>query len=445
MNINAHRLKDTEVSPEPKPVAAPPRDSEWLVQLYRRAELFPAHVLAVSEAEASTSDPGADKQCVMIADDEPEMRRFLKSQLKGLHTVCEARNGSEALELARKYEFVLILLDLMMPGIDGITLTRLLREEPRTASVPIVMLTARADDDSKMQALEAGVTDFLTKPFSSSELALRCRNLVLQSQLQQHLAAKTRELETALEQIKETETQLVHQAKMASLGQLSSGLLHEINNPLNFANTACHILRKRLAKIPSEVIETIETPLKDLQDGIRRAADIVGGLRSFTHPDTSSFGMTPLRELVQDAARFVQVAAWNIEVEIAIPDDVRVWGNRNQLIHLLINLLQNATDSLLQQESTNRKIRVSTTLQNGSVLLTCEDNGAGIKSQDLPKVFDAFFTTKPVGAGVGLGLNICYRIMQNHGGDIRVESIENQFCRFLISLKSSPPLTAPVR
>jgi len=376
---------------------------------------------------------------VLVADDEPEMRRFLHSQLKSLYAIREARNGSEALELARTHDFDLILLDLMMPGIDGITLTRALREEVHTASVPIVILTARADEFSKMQALDAGVTDFLTKPFASSELAARCRNLLSQHQLQQNLAAKTRELEAALEQIKETEAQLVHQAKMASLGQLSSGLMHEINNPLNFANTAAHLLGKRLNAVQIEDRELLNAPLRDLQDGIRRVADIITGLRSFIHPDTGNFNGVLLGEAIETSARFVQIPASEIELEIKIPADLKVWGNRNQLIHLFINLLQNSVDSLREKATAQKKISVEAVLQNDRILLTCEDNGKGIKTEEQEKVFDAFFTTKPVGSGVGLGLNISHRIVQNHQGNIRIESQPNEFCRFLITLHSNNP------
>ena len=138
------------------------------------------------------------KPLILVADDEPDMRRFLVSQLTGIYNLQEARNGSEALSLAQQHDFSLILLDLMMPGIDGITLTRQLREHPRTAAVPIIILTARADEDSKMQALEAGVTDFLTKPFATSELAARCRNLQFQNQLQLSLSRKTRDLESRI-------------------------------------------------------------------------------------------------------------------------------------------------------------------------------------------------------------------------------------------------------
>lgn len=440
VTVDASADTETEIEQQPQPTIPQPSRSEWLSDLYRRAELFPSHVISSNEATAS-EDANEGKPLVLIADDEPEMRRFLHSQLKNIYTIREARNGSEALELARAHDFVLILLDLMMPGIDGITLTRQLREESHTASVPIIILTARADEESKMQALEAGVTDFLTKPFASSELAARCRNLLNQQQLQQNLAIKTHELEIALEQIKDTEAQLVHQAKMAALGQLSSGLMHEINNPLNFANTASHLLGKRLNNIEIEDREQLNLPLRDLQDGIRRVADIISSLRSFIHPDTSNFNGIVLKEAIETSARFVQIPASEIAVEIEIADDLKVWGNRNQLIHLFINLLQNAADSLREKAAPEKKIKIEAALQNGRILLICEDNGKGIKTAEKEKVFDAFFTTKPVGSGVGLGLNISYRIVQNHQGDIRVESQENEFCRFIITLHPNNPST----
>ncbi len=441
-------LVDAEGKPEPEVDSVPdiPRASEpageepeWMDELYRRAELFPSHIAGINEPAALVDNPDSSKPRILIADDEPEMRRFLHSQLREIYSVHEARNGSEALEMARALDFSLILLDLMMPGIDGITLTRQLREEPRTASVPIIILTARADEGSKMQALEAGVTDFLTKPFVSSELMVRCHNLYQQRQLQENLLRKSAELEETLIQLKATESQMVHQAKMASMGQLSSGLMHEINNPLNFANTASFLLQKRLLNIPEEYTEPLKAPLADLQAGIRRVADIISSLRSFLHPDTSNFSQVSLLEIVQTSIRFVQIPAGEISLEVNIPQDLTVWGNRNQLIHLMINLLQNAADSLRDKGAPEKKIKIEAGLQNGRILMTCEDNGKGINASDKEKIFDAFFTTKPVGSGMGLGLNISYRIVQNHKGELNVESQENEFCRFLVTLNPKKP------
>jgi C4-dicarboxylate-specific signal transduction histidine kinase len=137
--------------------------------------------------------------------------------------------------------------------------------------------------------------------------------------------------------------------------------------------------------------------------------------------------------------RFVQIPTPEITLETNVPGDLKVWGNGNQLIHLFINLLQNAVDSLMEKGAQEKRISINASLQSGRVLLTCEDNGKGIKTADMDRVFDAFFTTKPVGAGMGLGLNISYRIIQNHLGEMTVESQENEYCRFLINLNQTKP------
>lgn len=432
--LNVGRRSEEEHKPEQGWVAEKQEQSEWLSQLYRRAELFPAHVHG-SESSAARQDRG--KPRALIVDDEPEMRRFLISQLQSQFDIVEARHGGEAIEIASKGEFSLMLLDLMMPEIDGIEVARRVRAETSNTSVPIVILTARADEDSKMRALDAGATDFLTKPFASTELMVRCRNLVASYQLQRALVDKTTELEEALVQIKQTEVQLVHQAKMASLGQLSAGLMHEINNPLNFANTALHLLKKRVTKFAEADQETIKKPLADMYDGIQRVAGIITGLRGFTHPDTSSFSPVGVRDVVETAARFVQIHPKEIDLAIEIPPETKVIGNKNHLVHLLINIMQNSVDSLREKGAPSKHLRIGTTQNNGNVVLEVFDDGKGIPKESLGKIFDAFYTTKEVGSGVGLGLNISHKIIEQHGGTVDVDSTENEFCRFTIKLPAS--------
>lgn len=418
------------------------RNPEWLVQLYRRAEFFPAHVHNVGHIMPAAAHANTLPK-VLIADDEPEMRRFLKSQLHAVFSVQEASNGAEALNFAKTGDYSLILLDYMMPEMDGVEVARQLRAEKIHRSVPIIILTARADEDSKMKALEAGATDFLTKPFASTELMVRCRNLVSAHQLQQHLTGQTHELENALTQIKETEAQLVHQAKMASLGQLSAGLMHEINNPLNFANTALHLVKKRLAQLPTEDLGRIEKPLNDMQDGIQRVSAIISSLRSFTHPDVTSFGTINFLDVVTDAVRFVQIDRREINLQINIDNSLTVWGNRNQLIHIFINLLQNSVDSLREKNAAVRELQVHASLHAGELRAEIFDNGLGIPPENQSRIFDAFFTTKSVGEGVGLGLNICHRIVRQHRGRMDLESKAGEFCRFLLFLPVIPEANPP--
>ena len=145
---------------------------------------------------------------------------------------------------------------------------------------------------------------------------------------------------------------------MASLGQLSAGLMHEINNPLNFANTALHILKKRLASSPVAGQETLAKPLTDVQDGVQRVVGIVSSLRSFTHPDNSTFERVSLSEVVTSAVRFVQFDPQQISLKVDLPEPMELWGNKNQLIHLIINFLQNAIDSLHEKGAALKLIQV---------------------------------------------------------------------------------------
>ncbi len=439
-------------------------DTKWLEQLYRRADFFPSHseVGAVDAADESGLEPvavaadgvarkkaaaevkEADLPGILVADDEPEMMRFLRSQLRGRYRVDEARDGAEALEIAAKRKHHLILLDFMMPRVDGIEATRRLREMPSHRGVPIVILTARADEESKFQALDAGATDFLTKPFSSTELLARCRNLASVYEMQQQIEDRTVRLEKALELIKQTETQMVQQAKMASLGQLSAGLLHEVNNPLNFATTSIHLIKKRLSRSPHPEPELLEKPLGDLHDGIRRVSEIVSSLREFTHPDTTRFERVNLSEALANAIRFVQIPAAEITLVQDLQGEAFIRGNQNQLVHLFINLLQNSVDSLREKGGPAAEIQVSCRVDSERVHLSFQDNGMGIPEAELVRIFDAFFTTKKVGQGVGLGLSICHRIIQQHQGTVSVESEAGQWCRFAMTFPVYSKVTSTV-
>lgn len=417
-------------------------DTKWLEQLYRRAEFFPARASAKAEVAEipkmkedlnKTMEESGERPAVLVADDEPEMMRFLCSQLQHRYDIYRARDGAEALEKAKERRYHLILLDYMMPHLDGIEVTRLLREMPSHRAVPVVILTARADEESKFEALDAGATDFLTKPFSSTELVARCRNLASVYDMQQQIEERTTELEEALVLIKQTETQMVQQAKMASLGQLSAGLLHEVNNPLNFATTSIHLIKKRLSKEPHPKPELLEKPLTDLHDGIRRVSSIVSSLREFTHPDTARFERVELSDAVNTAIRFVQIPGSEVNLTKSLDGCEPIRGNQNQLVHLFINFLQNAVDSLREKGADAREIAISGRTVGDQVEITFQDNGMGIAPEEINRIFDAFFTTKKVGQGVGLGLSICHRIIQQHKGTISVESDVGEWCRFTVS------------
>src|SRR5439155_12851950 len=146
---------------------------------------------------------------------------------------------------------------------------REIRERNSTQSIPIILLTARADEETKLAALEAGASDFLAKPFSTTELHVRIKNLVESHHYQIKLSKQNQVLENTIDQLKETETQLVQTEKLASLGRLSAGIIHEINNPLNFATTGLFTLRNKGKYLAAEQREEYQEVLKDVEDGIK--------------------------------------------------------------------------------------------------------------------------------------------------------------------------------
>lgn len=434
-------LEKTSEAPAPQPAAAGTQadaaTAQWLEKLYRRAELFPA-MTPVSATLHPDGYGRGRKPKVLVADDEPDMLGFLKTQLEKHYEVLEAVDGNQAVEKGRQFRPDLIILDMMMPEKDGIQACRELKALTSTQAIPVILLTARADDETKMSALQAGASDFLTKPFSTTELHVRVKNLVESHQFQVDLARQKTALESALEQLKETEGQLVQNEKMASLGRLSAGIIHEINNPLNYATQALYLLKTKKDRMPEGEREKYVEIVSDIEEGVGRVQKIVSDLRTFSHPRSgSATDLIELEEAVSAALRFFSHEMKDhIQIQVEIPKDLQVMADRNKLIHVLVNLVQNSVDALKEKKFTQGGplLTLKSRRDSTRIFLSVRDNGTGIDPSVMDKIFDPFFTTKDVGEGMGLGLSICYRIMNEQGGGISVRSEKGEYTEFTLEL-----------
>jgi two-component system sensor histidine kinase PhcS len=260
---------------------------------------------------------------------------------------------------------------------------------------------------------------------------LRFREFTLRYELDKSRKA----LETSLAQLKENEVQLVQSEKLASLGRMSAGIIHEINNPLNFAITGLFTLRKKAQYLAPDQQEDYAEVLTDVEEGVKRVRTIVSDLRMFTHPDTEHRDQVAVAEVIASALRFFSNECRDkIQVNQQIAGNQTIWANKNKLIHLVTNLLQNSIDALKTKSFQDEKpaIWIEGRIENGSSILSVRDNGPGIAPADVDKIFDPFFTTKDVGEGMGLGLSICHRIVQESGGRISVKTELGKFCEFTL-------------
>ena len=362
------------------------------------------------------------------------MLRFLKSQLTSHYHVVEAVDGQQAFDKAGQTLPDIILLDMNMPEKDGLQVCRELRQQESTRDIPIIILTARADEQTKLAALSAGANDFLSKPFSTSELHVRVKNLVVSHHYQEKLAKQNQVLETTIDQLKETETLLVQTEKMVSLGRMSAGIIHEINNPLNYATTGLYTLRNKAKYIVPEQQAEYQEVLADVEEGIKRVKSIVTDLKTFTHPDAGQIDAVEVSASIGSALKFLS-SEWKdkVKIEQKIAPQLVIQGNRNKLLQVFVNLLQNSLDAVRRkQQFVDEKpaIWIEGRVEGGKTIVTVRDNGEGIEAEAINKVFDPFYTTKDVGEGMGLGLTICYRIVQEYQGRISVCSERGKYCEF---------------
>ncbi|MCA8914426.1 MAG: response regulator [Planctomycetes bacterium] len=410
-------------------VAAEPDVQDALSEVHRAAQR------SLTLEDNSTDElpvVGAAGRTVLLVEDEPDMRRFLVSLLAKTYRVVQAADGLTGYDLAVREKPELALLDLMLPGMDGLDLCSKLRETPGLESLKIVLLTARTDEASKLDALERGANDFITKPFSSLEVRKRLDNLLRSAELEDNLRTTNRRLESAIRTLRETEAQLIQSEKINALGTLSAGLLHEINNPLNFTLTAIQLAKGDIDDDDAGMREMLD----DIEQGMQRIRNIVSDLRSFAYPErAANQGMFSFNKALEVALRLCAHELKDCNLELKVADDLRFMGAENQIVQVLINLLTNAAKATERTSAERpREIKLSACDKNENVRITVRDNGVGISKEALRNVFDPFYTTGEPGQGMGLGLSICHTIIKSHGGEISLSSEQGHWTEVSIDL-----------
>ena len=256
------------------------------------------------------------------------------------------------------------------------------------------------------------------------------------------LRETTQEMERREQELRDKQEQLVQAGKLATLGELTTGVAHELNNPLNniglFVGNV--IDRLRLGEADSE---SLVDDLEKAMEQVRKATEIISHLRTFGRAARVNIEQVDIDDVIERSLLLVQeqLRLRGIEVELELcPDELLVVANPIQLEQVFINLLTNARDAL--EDSKRKTIRIASSRDEERIRITFSDTGPGIPRELQQRIFDPFFTTKEVGTGTGLGLSITYSILKEYGGGISVSSRPGNGATFLVELpfaEEEPP------
>jgi len=399
---------------------------------------------------------------IVIADDDPISRKVvIKIIERAGHKAFETDNGITAWEMLRLKKSRMLISDWMMPGMDGIELSRKIRETEWPCYIYIILLTGNNDKGNVAKGLDAGADDYLIKPVQYDELTARMRSGQRIIQLEENYRIMN--------------TQLLLSDKMASIGQLAAGIAHEINNPIGFISSNLATLagyQKDIAPLIEEyrkfiealknsnnngketkassigtmqqrisdteqmidvdfLLDDIPRLIAECRDGTKRIKQIVLDLKDFAHPGENELNYSDINNNMDSTLNVV----WNeIKYKATVTKDYGelplIKCYPQQLNQVFMNILVNAAQAIEKFGT----IDIITRSENGCIKIEIRDTGCGIPAENIPKVFDPFFTTKEIGRGTGLGLNVAYNIIKKHNGSIEVKSRVGKGTSFEISI-----------
>ncbi|MGA9998274.1 MAG: response regulator, partial [Pyrinomonadaceae bacterium] len=394
----------------------------------------------------SYSSDTADKR-ILIVDDEEAIRDLFECCLSQNYSCVTAAGFDEAMTRLVSEPFALVISDMLMPGRSGVELLRQVTAHfPDTA---LIMVSGVDRTQRVLDAVRLGAYDYLIKPCDMDVLEMA----VVRALERRALLRDARNYRTALErhntELKQSraelvrlQTQMVHQEKMASLGQLAAGVAHELNNPAGFIYGNMEILREcasglerllafynaveltpeaaeQVSVIKDEIdyentLADLHSIVSDCHEGAERIRDVVQNLRIFSRLDEAEFKKVDIHEGLESTIRLLSrfyskghISLLRNYAELPLVDCYA-----GQLNQVWMNLLANAAQAVKD----GGEVKIATQREQEQVVVQISDTGTGIAPDNLKRIFDPFFTTKPVGEGTGLGLSVTYGIIERHGG-----------------------------
>jgi signal transduction histidine kinase len=403
-------------------------------------------ILDATSALVGTRDEqqiDARRSSILLADDNADMRDYVKRLLGAQYEVSTAEDGEVALEIIQQNRPDLVLSDIMMPRLDGYGLLAAIRAQPRLSDLPVILLSARAGDEARVEGLDAGADDYLVKPFAARELLARVRSNLDLARIRREAADQLRSMNESLERrvaeevaermrIEET---LRQAQKMEAVGQLTGGVAHDFNNLLTAICGGADTLRRLLPQRLGPDEQRVRRAVRMIEEGAQRAATLTQRLLAFARRQALDPQALDANKLVSGMSELLRrTLGESVAVETVLAGGLwRTMADPNQLENALLNLAVNARDAMprggcLTIETANTFLDEAYVAQYPEVvpgqyvMIAVSDTGTGISADTIDHVFEPFFTTKEFGQGTGLGLSQVYGFIKQSNGHVKIYS-----------------------
>jgi len=368
-----------------------------------------------------------NKAKILIVDDNVDTVELLTKRFhaEGYDT-SEAYDGEQALQKVVEYQPDIIILDIMMPKIDGYEVSKRLKSYDNTKHIPIIMLSAKARVPDKIKGLDLGADDYIVKPFDYRELSQRVKYWV---------TVKV-EVEERLTKIGQLEKELIQSERLAAVGQTVASLAHYVKNILFGLKGGVYLVNEALKENDTD-------SLKDgwdiVESNMGRISGLVLDLLEYSRERKPEYEKCFPNEIADDVCKLTQESAKEYSIEIIKDFDPSMGEavmDPKGIHRCMLNLVSNAIDACIYDSNEEKKwvVQVRTLLEDdGTVRFEVSDNGCGMDEETKKKLFTSFFTTKE-GRGTGLGLLNTQKIVQEHGGTITVNSQPGEGSIFTIRM-----------
>ncbi|MGQ0506605.1 MAG: sensor histidine kinase [Myxococcaceae bacterium] len=377
---------------------------------------------------------------MLIVDDAPTIRAQLRVLLSSEFEVVAAATAESALSICLARAPDIIISDVMMPGMDGHEFCRRVRAEPSLRETPFVLMTSNLDPDGRASGLEDGADDYLPKPVRERELLARVRSLLRLREARFEILQQKDAIHHAHQELLTAQRQLLDAEKLGMVGMLASGVAHELNNPLAFVLAGSEQIIRAMEELIGEVsgpprpreelLADVRAIKSEVREGTERIRGLVRDLTMLASDRSSASEWVEASSEIERALVICGSHLEGIEVVHQLSHPRRLHITPGYLTQIVVTLLTNAADAV----STRKKpsIAVETQKVDDGVEVSVTDNGSGIPQALLPYLFDPFFTTKRAGQGVGLGLAICFSLVNKLGGHMKASSEDGKGSRFSV-------------